>query len=99
MTTLHDPLRSARWTVRFSLALAFAAIAMAIHAAFNPAVPSGRGLSGLALAILSAWVGPYADAVMWAAIAAVLLYFARLMWKHAPRVPGDRWWRLTSGRR
>jgi type IV secretory pathway VirB2 component (pilin) len=93
MTLLHDPLRLSQWTVRISLTLSAVAIALAIRAALNPAAPSGRGLSGLMLSLLAVVAGPYAGAVMWAAIAGLPLNFARLVWRRAPRVPSDRWWR------
>jgi type IV secretory pathway VirB2 component (pilin) len=94
MTILHDPLRLSQWTVRISLTLSAVVIALAIRAALNPAPkPSARGLSGLMLSLLAVVAGPYASAVMWAAIAGLLLNFARLVWRRAPRVPSNRWWR------
>lgn len=93
MTRLHDPLRVAQWTVRICVFLAAVSAAMALRAALHPAPPSGTGLSGLLLSLLATLVGGHANAVFWAASSVLLLYFARLVWRHTPKRPDVRWWR------
>lgn len=90
---LHPPLRSARRTVRILVGLAVIAAALAAHAYANPSLPTGRGLSGLVLLLISQVAGGQARTLVWLALAVLMLAMARFTWRRADRRPGDRWWR------
>ena len=83
----------AKWTVRICVTVSVIACIAAVRAAVNPSPLAGRGVSRFVLELLSVLAGDYANALLWSFTAVFALCFARLVWRHTVKVPGDRWWR------
>lgn len=93
MRAFSNELRTAKRTVRISILLAMVLIALGINEIGSEQTRSfGRGISGALRELLYAYFGSAGLCFMWVVMATIPLLFARLIWRHTPRVPSDRWY-------
>jgi uncharacterized RDD family membrane protein YckC len=89
--SLPNAVEEARWTVRFLAGLACAAIGGAVYRWFVPASPPFKGHLAWVAELTFALGGNAGLVFLWLAFAFAMLVLAKFAWRHAPRVPGDRW--------
>lgn len=94
VTTIRTGTSQGRIFVWVALAIALMMVALAIEAWLNPfPLPEARPLRWIARAVYELG-GRGALAAMWGSIAVAIIVAARSAWRHTPKVPTDRWWRL-----
>lgn len=88
---LDSGISGSRRGTRLCVLLALLSMSLALYEFLNPSstLEHGyrRGLWNLFVVI----AGPYGASLFWLCIAFLCILVARLIWRHAPRVPGDRW--------
>jgi hypothetical protein len=76
------------------LVVAFLALALAIDAWLNPLpLPRARPLRWIAAAAYERG-GRAALSGLWGMVCGAALVAARMVWRHTPKIPTDRWWRM-----
>lgn len=94
MNGFSNELRTSKRTVRISILVALALIGFGINE-FRSAHANafGQGISGMLRELLYTYFGAAGLFGLWITLALVPLWFARLIWRHTPRAPVDRWYR------
>lgn len=91
MTGIPDELGAARWTVRLCVGLAGALAALGLYRFMNPPRPPFSGRLGWMTEWAVLVLGPSGPAVVLGLVAIAALATARLVWRHTPKRPTDRW--------
>jgi hypothetical protein len=94
MSGFSNELRTAQRTVRASILAALVLVGLGINDFVTVHVNSfGHGISGMLREFLYTYFGAPGLFALWIVLALVPLWFARLIWRHTPRAPSDRWYR------
>ena len=93
MRSISDQLTQTRRAIRVCLLLAGVFVLIGIAELEPTPDRVFGGLGGRLRELLFTQFGPAGLCALWWAQAAALLLFARSLWRHADRVPGDRWYR------
>lgn len=94
MSGFSNELRTAKRTVRISLLVAFILIGLGVNeSSADHTRPFSQGISGMLREYLYLNFGPAGLSALWIVLALIPLWFARLVWRHTPRAPGERWYR------
>lgn len=94
MSGFSTELRTAKRAVRVGILVAIVFIGLGINQ-LNSEQPSssGRGISGMLSELLYTYFGAAGLCALWIVLAVISLTFARLIWRHTPHAPSDRWYR------
>lgn len=90
--TLSGP-HSERRAIRICVLLSVVLVGVAAGEWFNTAPRVFTGRWSAVSAFLFEQFGVAGLAARWLVLAGLLLWFARVLWRHANKVPGDRWYR------
>ena len=82
---------STRWAVRLLAVLAGLCVFAAASAVFNLSPPAFKGRMAWAAELVFSAFGEWGLAALWLLLAAALSLTARLVWRHTPKLPSDRW--------
>lgn len=94
MGGFSNELRTAKRAVRISILVAMVLIGLGINEFSSEQTSSfGRGISGMLRDFLYTYYGEAGLCALWIMLAVIPLSFARLIWRHTPRAPSDRWYR------
>lgn len=89
---LKNGLTTSKWAVRLCLFISVLATGAAVMEWISPTLPPFSGRRAWARELLFTVAGSYGQFLFFLGIAIVSLAAARSFWRHAPRVPGDRWY-------
>jgi hypothetical protein len=64
---------------------------MVVKELLSPSMPPFTGRRVWFANLVFAIAGPYGFLLVWLIVAVAFLAAARSIWRHAPRLPGDRW--------
>jgi hypothetical protein len=93
MNGFSNELRTARRVVRISILVAIALVGLGIDELTSEQTGLfGRGISGLLRELLYTYFGAVGLCALWIVLAVIPLSLARLIWRHTPRAPSDRWY-------
>ena len=93
MTTFSNELKTAKRGVRISILVAIALVGLGINELRSQQTGSfGQGASGLLREFLYTYFGVTGLFALWIVLAMIPLSLARLIWRHTPRAPRDRWY-------
>lgn len=81
----------AKWLVRLLAFLSLLAVIAAAMEVFNPSTPPFSGRKRWFLELIFQLAGTYGLVALWLCLAAGLALLARFMWRHASKLPHDRW--------
>lgn len=88
---LENGLAKSKLAVRLCLLIALLSTGAAVNEWISPTLPPFHGRRAWLKELLFTVAGPYGQFLLFLGIAAVSVMAARLFWRHAPRVPSDRW--------
>jgi hypothetical protein len=88
---LESGLTKACWAIRLCLCLSLLSLYAAVSEWRSPSLPPFHGRRAWVAELLFEIAGPYGQFLLFLAIAIAFAATAGLIWRHAPRVPGDRW--------
>lgn len=88
---LENGLVQSRWAIRACLLVALLAFGVAVAEWNSPSLPPFHGRIAWLAELLFAVAGPHGQFLVCVAVVIAAVAAARSFWRHAPRVPGDRW--------
>ena len=93
MSGFSNELRMAKRIVRISILAALVLVGLGVHDFVTAHTnPFGQGISGMLREFLYIWFGATGLLALWILLALIPLFVARLIWRHTPRAPSDRWY-------
>lgn len=88
---LTSGIQEYRWLIRALVLLAIAALGGAVMESMSPSSPPFRGRLSWVAEMAYLLAGQSGLVALWLLVSLALIFLARKVWRHAPRVPGDRW--------
>lgn len=88
---IRSGVEEGRWLVRVLAGLALLAVGFAIYEWFSPSAPPFKGRWFWLFDGIFALASSAGFAFLWAMAAVALVVVARVVWRHTPRVPSDKW--------